>query len=313
MAHLGFGDDTTKSPSELLAARRAVVIAEPGMGKTQLLHHLGELEQERTPLLVKLTELVAQLQPDDEAERVLAAALARARGFAEDVERPTRDGLDGNAYTLLFDALDEVASDRRADAVALLAALAARYPQNVMVITSRVNDDAAALEAAGFPVFRIARDGAWGRRYLEERGIPDARIRQLYEEVQTIGDLLAVPQYAALIGQRLAQESLEVIPATGFELMIEVGVKDAVQREAENLGYSAEQLYRWLRLLAVALELRGRVSAKPDELAEIPGPEELRTPEARERLVERALLQDIPDVAVGSSPRRRGKPKRSPR
>src|SRR5205085_2710782 len=66
MAQLGFGADATKSPSDLIAARRAVVVAEPGMGKTQLLHHLGELEQERTPLLVKLTDLVAQLQPDDD-------------------------------------------------------------------------------------------------------------------------------------------------------------------------------------------------------------------------------------------------------
>jgi SIR2-like domain/HEAT repeats len=298
MAQLGFGDDTTKSPGDLLAARRAVVIAEPGMGKTQLLYHLGELEQTRTALVLKANELIGQLQPDDTPERVLAAALARARAFTNDVGRPTRDALDGNAYTLLFDALDEVAPERRADAVALLTALAERYPQHVMVVTSRVNDDVAALEGAGFLVSRIPRDGAWGRRYLEERGIPEQRIRQLYEDVQTIGDLLAVPQYAALIGQRLAHEPLEAIPATGFELMIEVGVKDAAQREAENLGYSAEQLYRWLRLLAVALELRGRVTASIEELAEIPGPDELRGPEARERLVERALLQDIPDVAA---------------
>jgi hypothetical protein len=298
MAQLGFGDDATKSPGDLLAARRAVVIAEPGMGKTQLLYHLGDLEQTRTPLVLKVNELVSELQPDDDPERVLAAALARARAFTNDIRRPTRDGLDGNAYTLLFDALDEVAPERRADAVAVLSELAERYPQHVMVVSSRVNDDVAALETAGFLISRIPRDGAWGRRYLEERGIPEQRIRQLYEDVQTIGDLLAIPQYAALIGQRLAQEPLEAIPTTGFELMIEVGVKDAVQREAENLGYSADQLYRWLRLLAIALELRGRLNASTDELAEIPGPVELRGVEARERLVERALLQDIPDVAA---------------
>ena len=64
------------------------------------------------------------------------------------------------------------------------------------------------------------------------------------------------------------------------------------------LGYSADQLYRWLRLLALSLELRGRVNASVAELAAIPGPEELRTAQARERLVERALLQDIPAVAA---------------
>lgn len=40
MAQLGFGDDATTSPGDVLAARRAVVIAEPGMGKTQLLCHV---------------------------------------------------------------------------------------------------------------------------------------------------------------------------------------------------------------------------------------------------------------------------------
>jgi hypothetical protein len=295
MATLGLGE-ATRSPSDVLVSRRAVVMAEPGMGKTQLLYHLGAIEPDRTAVVVKLTEVAAQL--DDDGERVLAAALARSRAVAEDVAPPTREALDGNAYTLLFDALDEVGADQREAVVALLIALADRYPQHTMVVTTRVTDDVLGLEAAGFEIFRIPRDGDWGRRYLEHRGIPDERMAELFADVQTVTDLLAVPQYAALIGERLAQEPLKAVPPTGFGLMIEVGVKDAVRREAGNLGYSADQLYRWLRLLAISLELRGRVNATIDELAEIPGPEELRKPEARERLVERALLQDIPNVAA---------------
>jgi hypothetical protein len=298
MAQLGFGDDGTSSPRDLLAARRALVIAEPGMGKTQLLYHLADLDQERTPLVLKLTDLVAQLGTDDDPERVLAAALTRSRAFADDVHRPTREALNGNAYKLLFDALDEVTPERRGEAVALITSLADRHPQHLMVVTSRVIDETAALEAAGFKTFRIPRDGVWGRTYLEQRGIPDERINQLFADVQTVGDLIAVPQYAALIGERLAQEAREPIPTTGFALMIEAGVKDAVQREAEILGYSPEQLYSWLRLLAIALELRGRLTAASNELAAIPGPDELRTEQARQRLVERALLQDRPDVAA---------------
>jgi hypothetical protein len=295
MATLGF-TEATRSPGEILECRRAVVMAEPGMGKTQLLYHLGEIDTDRVAVVVKLTEVAARL--DDDEERTLAAALARGRVLTGNVAPPSRDALDGNAYTLLFDALDEVGRDQREAVVALLIAVADRYPQHVIVITTRVTDDVLALEAAGFEVFRIPRDGAWGRRYLEHRGIPDERVTELFADVQTVTDLVAVPQYAALIGERLAQEPLEGVPSTGFGLMIEVGVKDAVRREAGNLGYSADQLYRWLRLLALSLELRGRVNATIDDLAEIPGPEELRGPEARERLVERALLQDIPNVAA---------------
>lgn len=295
MATLGLSE-ATRSPADVLASRRAVVMAEPGMGKTQLLYHLGEIEPDRVAVVVKLTEAAPQL--DDDEERALAAALARGRGVTDGAAPPTREALDGNAYTLLFDALDEVGADQREAVVALLIAISRRYPQHAMVVTTRVTDDVLALEAAGFEVFRIPRDGAWGRRYLEHRGIPDERVAELFADVQTVTDLVAVPQYAALIGERLAQEPLEPIPATGFGLMIEVGVKDAVRREAGNLGYSADQLYRWLRLLALSLELRGRVNATVDELAAIPGPQELRQPDARERLVERALLQDIPNVAA---------------
>jgi len=295
MATLGLSE-ATRSPADVLARRRAVVMAEPGMGKTQMLYHLGGIDPDRVAVVVKLTEVAAQL--DDDEERTLAAALARGRAVVDDVAPPNREALDGNAYTLLFDALDEVGVDQREPVLALLIAVAERYPQHAMVVTTRVTDDVLALEAAGFEIFRIPRDGAWGRRYLEHRGIPDERVSELLADVQTVTDLVAVPQYAALIGERLAQEPLEPIPATGFGLMIEVGVKDAVRREAANLGYSADQVYRWLRLLALSLELRGRVSATVDELAEIPGPEELRQPEARERLVERALLQDLPNVAA---------------
>jgi hypothetical protein len=296
MAQLGFAD-STRSPDDVLACRRAVVMAEPGMGKTQLLYHLGQIESDRISVVMKLTELAAQLG-DDAPEQALAAALSRGRGIGDDVPPPSRDALDGNAYTLLFDALDEVGAGQRQAVVALLINLAERYPQHSIVVTTRVTDDILALESAGFEVFRIPRDGAWGRRYLEHRGIPDERVSQLFADVQTVTDLVAVPQYAALIGERLAQEPLEPIPVTGFGLMIEVGVKDAVRREAENLGYSQAQLYRWLRLVALSLELRGRLTATIEELSEIPGPEELRTAEARERLVERALLQDIPNVAA---------------
>jgi hypothetical protein len=295
MATLGFSEDT-RSPADVLSHRRAVVMAEPGMGKTQLLYHFGEIEQDRVAVVVKLTEVAAVV--DEDEERALAAALARGRAVKADIAPPNRDALDGNAYTLLFDALDEVGADQREPVVSLLIAVAERYPQHAMVVTTRVTDDVLALEAAGFGVFRIPRDGAWGSRYLENRGVPGERVAELFADVQTVTDLIAVPQYAALIGERLAQEPLQPVPATGFGLMIEVGVKDAVRREAGNLGYSTDQLYRWLRLLALSLELRGRVNATVDELAAIPGPEELRQPEARERLVERALLQDIPNVAA---------------
>lgn len=298
MARMGFASDGVIEPKDVLTATRVLVIGEPGMGKTQLLHHLGAIEDRRVPLIVKLGVLAGELQPGDDIERVLAATLAQARAFGDNVAPPTREALDGNAYLLLFDALDEVPADRRDDVVEILQAFAERYPHQIFVVTSRVSDDVLALEAHGFSTFRIPRDDNWGRRYLQHRGISDARVEELLQDVQTLPDLLAVPQYASLIGERLASEPLEPIPATGFELMIDVGIKDAVRREADLRGYSADELFHWLQLLAVSLELRGRLTASVQEFADIPGPNELRSAEARERLVERALLQDVPGIAA---------------
>src|SRR5207249_7697258 len=131
--------------------------------------------------------------------------------------------------------------------VEMLGRIAERYPQHLIVATSRINDDAEALRLLGFRAFRVARDADWGRRYLRDaRGIVPERLQRLFDEAQTISDLLAVPQYAALIGDRLAEEELRPLPETAFALMTDVAVRDVVEREAGNLGYPADAIYRWL-------------------------------------------------------------------
>lgn len=299
IAQMGFGSERLVTAAEIVEAHRAVVVAEPGMGKTQFLYRLGVDSTERDALFVRLSDLSGQLQEDDdEPERLLTAVLQAAKVFRDDARAPSRDSLDDNAYLLLFDALDEVPAERRARVLSMLDRIAERYAQHVIVVTSRVNDQAFALADESFTAFRIARDADWGRRYLVERGIVPERIERLYDEAHTITDLLAVPQYATLIGERLAEEELRPLPATAFALMTDVAVRDVVEGEANKLGYPPDAVYRWLETLAVVLELRGRTTAATAELAAIPAPNELRGPDTRDRLIERALLRDVPDIAA---------------
>ena len=64
------------------------------------------------------------------------------------------------------------------------------------------------------------------------------------------------------------------------------------------MGYSPDEIYRWLQTLAVCLEQRGRNRATSAELAAIPAPAQLQNEAARNRLVEGALLQDVPDAVA---------------
>jgi hypothetical protein len=298
IAQMGLGTERLISVEDLLDERCSLIVGEPGMGKTQLLYRLGRQSIERQPLFIRLSALSAQLLDDDEPEPVLTVAARSAKVFSDGIAPPSTSGLDEKAYLILFDALDEVTLEKRPGVVQMICRIAERYPQHSIVVTSRINGEAMSLAERGFATFRSVRNAGWGRRYLiQVRGIPEERVDEFSRETQTISDLLAIPQYAALIGERLASEGAEDLPATGFELLIDVAVRDLI-RQLEDIGAPAESAFRWLRTLAVVLELRGRTEASAAEFATLPAPAGLSSDAARERLVERALLRDVPDIAA---------------
>jgi hypothetical protein len=297
LARHGLGDPIVP-PLDLLGDRRAVVVAEPGMGKTQLLYHLGRESQDRFPLLLSAAVFASELGVGDGLVRALSRALRHAHSFQSGTRLPAPEELDSNAYLFLIDALDEVSADHREEVIDGLAGLAERFPQHLFIVTTRPIPDSRGLENAGFRPYRICLDEVWGREYLQERGIAKERVDELYSEAPTLSDLLGIPLYAALIGDRLSQEVQRPLPNSALALITEIGVRDAVRREAQRTGDNPDDLYRWLQTLAVCLEVRGRNEATVGELAAIPGPGPLEPERTRERLVLGALLKDQPDIAA---------------
>lgn len=298
MARLGMGDDRFIEPHELLDAGRSLVIAEPGMGKTQLLLHLGKISDQFAALYVTAKALAIEASPERDATTVLALALREAKAFDETTPLPTSENLPGTAYAVLIDGLDEVPARERASVVSTVKELARLYPQHAFVISTRPlleRTHAEELHSAGFSIYRLIPDDAWGQIYLREtRGIPEGTLNELYERLPRARELLAIPLYAKLIGDRLA-EGVQALPDTALQLITEVGVGDAIRREAGKHAVSPQDLYRYMQTLALVLELRALNEARLEEALQLPAPPGLSNDATRTWLVEQALLKDLPD------------------
>lgn len=298
MARLGMGEDRFMEPGELLEAGRSLVIAEPGMGKTQLLLHLGGIAEGFAPLYLPAKSVGEALPPERDSTSALALALREAKAFDDETPVPTIEELSRTSYALLLDGLDEVRAGRRSAVVSAVRELAALFPQHAFVITTRPlleRTHAQELHASGFGIYRLVLDEPWGRAYLrEKRGIPEQTLNELYERLPRANELLAIPLYAALIGNRLA-EGAEALPDTALRLITQVGVRDAIRDEAQKRAVPADDLYRYLQTLALVLELRGLNEARLEDVLALPAPAGLSNEETRAWLVEQALLKDLPD------------------
>jgi len=298
MARLGMGEDRFIEPRELLEAGRSLVIAEPGMGKTQLLLHLGGIDLGFAPLYLPARAISEAVAPERDPTSALALALREAMAFDDATPVPTIEELPRTSYALLIDGLDEVGADRRAALVSALHELVALFPQHAYVIATRPLSEpthSEELHAAGFGIYRLVLDEVWGQAYLrEKRGIPEQTLNELYERLPRANELLAIPLYAALIGNRLV-EGAESLPDTALRLITEVGVRDAIRDEARKRAVPADDLYRYLQTLALVFELRGLNEARLKDVLTLPATAGLSSEETRAWLVEQALLKDLPD------------------
>ena len=280
---------------KLLDARRAVVIAPPGMGKTQLLRVAGrETDRGQRPLLVALKELPGLLDEEEDPVRSFTRLVAGAQAFDDVTPAPVHERLEVGSYLFLLDALDEVSPGRRGEVIEALVAAIDRWPQHGYLVTTRPTVEAARLIDKGFRSFRIVYSDGWGARYLERRGVPTERVRDLRARAPTATNLLGIPTYAAAIGEQLARGI--ALPDRPIDLLLDP-IRTLARNEAERQGKPRAAYLSWLQRLAVGLELRGRNDATTAELAELPGPEAEDVQTARERLVQAALLNDVPDRA----------------
>ena len=296
MARAGFGELPFVEPSTVDEMALALVIGEPGAGKSELLLRLAA-DAASPHLYLRLPEIWSALLEDD-IEQAFPRALLSAAALNEDVPRPTRAALAANAYSILLDGLDEVSGPTTRLALARrIQEIADRWPQNHYVVATRPVAERLAFPAERWTAFRLLGDARWGREYLiETRGIPERRLEALVDQFPRANELIAVPLYAALIGERLAQD--QELPSTALKLITDVGVHDALAREADRAGLTRAAVYRFLKTLATAMELRAINQAPAAELPALPAPPTLAREEVRERLVQQALFRDVDGVAA---------------
>lgn len=295
MARIGYGELPFFEPSELRGSGRAVVVGEPGSGKTELMLMLGRESDEPNHLYLRLQDATAALLEHD-LDRAFLRALGNAAAIADGTQRPTAETIAQNAYVVLLDAFDEVHPDSRAALAERLDEIADRWPQHAFVVTTRPIAERELFVTEKWDHYRLFPDATWGTEYLREtRGIPQTKIDELFAQFPRSSELVAIPLYAALIGDRLAAD--EPLPQSALELITGVAVRDALAREAEREGLPADGVYRFLKTLGLAMELRGRNHATVAELGELPAPPALATEALREHLIQQALLRDLPDVA----------------
>jgi hypothetical protein len=289
---LGTSPERALDAEKLLEARRALLVASPGMGKSELLLHLARSSADVPTLLLLASDVAAELDPTIAPHASVARALVRrARSFAPNVPRPTLEALRSGPLAILIDGLDEVPGARASVAEAIVHAADA-WPQHHWVVASRPISECHELVTSGFSTFRLWPSTTWAREYLDARGIKNAARTQM-EQSRGFDDLIGIPLFAGPIADRLASNQL---PERPLDLLIDAQ-RNAAQREQEREAI-AGSLFNWVGRLAVGLELQGRSTASPAELRAITGGTDLGSEAFRERLIRGSLLAEIPDVAA---------------
>ena len=209
--------------------KRAVILGDPGFGKTWLLKHEAlELAKEaidklkkrplatdeiQLPMFLPLVQLAAQADEQGRGlpmEEALLAALVERYPVGGELEQWIKENLNSEQCVLLLDALDEVPSDRKEDLCERLAEFARKHDQTPILLTSRL---------VGYPgpPFPLPPDGElellpfdrrqqreFVRKWFEGQGEKaEAFLRGLRESPQ-LQALAGVPLLLALMCRLLA-------------------------------------------------------------------------------------------------------------
>jgi hypothetical protein len=281
------GSESITTPEAMIGVGRSLLIAGPGMGKTTFVEWLPTLTS--SPCARGSLKGFAPGRDDAPPEDAIARILDTGDGLI------AREDLDGVEYALGIDGLDEVEDHLRDQAAAAVVAAVTRWPTHKWVVTSRPCAELQAFMEVEFASFHILPSRRWAKQYLEMRSVPQDRVERAMLDGYGLGDLLGIPLFAERLADRLLDDRDEDL--SPLQLLVEEQYA-ATAKEARRTGQRRADLGKWMRMLAVAVELRGRSSAQVAELAQILGPDGLGGEQAQTRLVNATLLADIPGIAA---------------
>lgn len=297
------GESTIPAPVsevEVTRGHRTLVVGAPGSGKTELLTAVGEaVPADEDALLIRLRDVPTA---PGAALTVLAGWAKVGEGVGGPVE-VSEEALKQRRFHFLLDGLDEVPPAAQ-DAVArMVVAITRALPQHRFTVASRPvaavslfpsTEDEDVAGDSDWTVLELSPDRDWQRRYLDANGL---RIEQLEEAMPALRDLRELLQLPFFLAQTvLLYEEGRLNDLPDLWALVQELVSSALAREG-GLPLPVDQTRLWLRDVALAMHLRGRLAVTLQELEQVPIPEQMdglvgQVDEISHALVLRLLLRE---------------------